>query len=63
MRFGNRCVDSRTRDVAVGPEQAFAPIRRIGGLAYWYGLYLLHGLVFSGMLKAIARAATDQPAS
>jgi len=35
-RFGSRLVDSRTIDVAVPPEQAFAPIRRIGGRTGWY---------------------------
>lgn len=35
-RFGSRLVDSRTVEVAVSPEQAFAPIRRIGGRNGWY---------------------------
>ncbi|MFO1044191.1 MAG: SDR family oxidoreductase [Planctomycetaceae bacterium] len=35
-RFGSRLVDSRTITVAVSPEQAFAPIRRIGGQTGWY---------------------------
>ncbi len=35
-RFGSRLVDSRTITVAVPPEQAFAPIRRIGGRTGWY---------------------------
>ena len=35
-RVGRRLVDTRTRDVDVGPEQAFAPIRRIGGETGWY---------------------------
>lgn len=35
-RFGSRLVDSRTIDVAVPPERAFAPIRRIGGRTGWY---------------------------
>src|SRR5690606_2247541 len=35
-RFGSRLVDSRTITVSVPPEQAFAPIRRIGGRAGWY---------------------------
>jgi hypothetical protein len=35
-RFGSRLVDSRTIEVAVSPEQAFAPIRRIGGATGWY---------------------------
>ncbi|MFO0912077.1 MAG: SDR family oxidoreductase [Pirellulales bacterium] len=35
-RFGSRLVDSRTVTVAIPPEQAFAPIRRIGGQTGWY---------------------------
>lgn len=35
-RFGSRLVDSRTVEVAVPPDQAFAPIRRIGGRTGWY---------------------------
>ncbi len=35
-RFGSRLVDSRTITVAVPPDQAFAPIRRIGGRTGWY---------------------------
>jgi len=30
------------------------------GLAYWYGIYPLHQLVFKGMLRGIARAATNR---
>ncbi len=36
QRFGSRLVDSRTLTVAISPEQAFAPIRRIGGKTGWY---------------------------
>jgi len=35
-RFGSRLVDSRTITVPVPPEQAFQPIRRIGGRTGWY---------------------------
>ena len=35
-RFGSRLVDSRSITVDVPPEQAFAPIRRIGGQNGWY---------------------------
>lgn len=35
-RFGSRLVDSRIVTVDVAPEQAFAPIRRIGGRRGWY---------------------------
>jgi len=43
-----RLVDSRTRYVPVGPAQAFAPIRRIGGGVGWYyadELWRLRGFV------------------
>ncbi|MGB7328406.1 MAG: SDR family oxidoreductase, partial [Rubripirellula sp.] len=36
MRFGNRIVDSRCINVSVAPDQAFRPIRRIGGKQGWY---------------------------
>jgi uncharacterized protein YbjT (DUF2867 family) len=48
VRFGNRFVDSRIREVDVGPAQAFAPIRRIGGGTGWYAhdwLWRLRGLL------------------
>jgi uncharacterized protein YbjT (DUF2867 family) len=43
---GTRIVDSRSVEVACGPEQAFGPIRRIGGDAGWYfgnGLWRMRG--------------------
>jgi len=48
VRFGNRFVDSRTKDVDVGPAGAFAPIRRIGGKTGWYAcnwLWRLRGFL------------------
>lgn len=36
VRFGTRLLDTRTIHVDVPPEQAFAPIRRIGGKTGWY---------------------------
>lgn len=36
QRFGSRLVDSRTVVVAASPEEAFAPLRRIGGRTGWY---------------------------
>lgn len=35
-QFGNRLVDCRTLSVDLPPEQAFAPIQRIGGKTGWY---------------------------
>ena len=32
----------------------------LGGLAYWYSLYLVHQLIFSGMLRRIAEAAVGE---
>jgi hypothetical protein len=48
VHFGNRLVDSRERDVEVAPEEAFAPIRRIGGETGWYAydwLWRLRGFL------------------
>lgn len=36
VRFGSRLVDSRTRAVELTAEEAFKPIRRIGGETGWY---------------------------
>jgi uncharacterized protein YbjT (DUF2867 family) len=36
VQFGTRLVDSRTMEVPVAPDAAFAPIRRIGGSNGWY---------------------------
>jgi hypothetical protein len=41
---------SRLRQTAVFEPSGLA------GLAYWYGIYPLHALVFRGMLQGIARA-------
>jgi uncharacterized protein YbjT (DUF2867 family) len=35
-RFGNRLIDSREIRVDASPDEAFAPIQRIGGSAGWY---------------------------
>lgn len=47
-RFGSRLVDSRSTHVAASPEDAFAPIERIGGASGWYyatWLWRLRGLI------------------
>ncbi len=36
VHFGSRIVDTRTEKVAVPPQRAFAPVRRIGGKTGWY---------------------------
>jgi uncharacterized protein YbjT (DUF2867 family) len=38
---------------------AFDPLG-LAGQAYWYGIYFLHGRVFAGMLRGIARAAREE---
>jgi uncharacterized protein YbjT (DUF2867 family) len=48
VRFGNRFVDARRREVDVSPRAAFAPIRRIGGETGWYAydwLWRLRGFL------------------
>jgi uncharacterized protein YbjT (DUF2867 family) len=36
VRFGSRIVDSRQREAKCSPEDAFAPIQRLGGQTGWY---------------------------
>jgi uncharacterized protein YbjT (DUF2867 family) len=54
-RFGSRIVDSRTAQVTADADEAFAPIRRIGGDTGWYWgnwLWKLRGfldLLFGGV--------------
>lgn len=48
IKFGSRLVDSRSVKVTCTREQAFAPIRRIGGKSGWYygnWLWRLRGLM------------------
>lgn len=48
VRFGNRLVDQRAREVSVGSAAAFAPIQRIGGETGWYSfdwLWKLRGFL------------------
>lgn len=48
---------SRIRQTAI-----FDPVG-LFGLCYWYAIYPLHELVFAGMLRRIARAASSAPAT
>lgn len=36
VKFGNRIIDSYSLEVKASPEEAFTPIRRIGGRTGWY---------------------------
>jgi hypothetical protein len=40
-RFGNRILDTRSREVPVPPDRAFAPIERIGGRNGWHAYDVL----------------------
>ena len=65
VRFGSRVVDTRSVDVPVSPEFAFAPIRKIGGQRGWYYadfLWTLRGwidLLCGGVGKRRSRRDPD----
>lgn len=49
-------VEAKGRGSVLHQTAIFDPLG-ISGLLYWYGLYPLHAIVFSGMLRGLARAA------
>lgn len=49
-------VSGDERESHIRQTALFEP-RGLAGLAYWYALYPVHGFVFGGMLRGIARAA------
>jgi len=64
MRLPGRAwLDWETRPVADGSggtdlvQTAYFAPRGVPGLAYWYGLYPVHAVVFGGLVRAIARRA------
>jgi hypothetical protein len=40
-------------------QTAYFASKGLSGLLYWYGLYPVHGLIFSRMIDAITRRAVD----
>jgi hypothetical protein len=54
-------VVAREGGATIRQTALFDPVGVLG-LVYWYGVYPVHRLVFSGMLRGIARAATGRPA-
>jgi uncharacterized protein YbjT (DUF2867 family) len=53
-------VDGAGDTATIRQTAIFDPVG-LPGLLYWYGIYPLHSLVFSGMLRGIARAACATP--
>jgi len=51
---------SRCREGSIVRQTALFDPLGLAGLAYWYGIYPLHQLVFAGMLSGIARAAREE---
>lgn len=57
---GDAVLDIAVKDASPGGgtrvvQTAWFRPRGLGGLAYWYGLYPIHVIVFRGMLRGIAR--------
>jgi uncharacterized protein YbjT (DUF2867 family)/ligand-binding SRPBCC domain-containing protein len=50
-----------SQDGSIIRQTAIFDPRGLLGLAYWYGIYPLHQRVFAGMLRELARAATETP--
>ena len=64
---GRAWLQYEVRETVSGASQLeqtamFIP-RGLPGLLYWYGLYPIHGWIFSGLVKAIARRAEGMTAS
>ncbi len=55
--------EPREPGVAVLSQTAFFAPRGLAGFLYWYLLYPIHALIFSGMIRAVARRAEQQPSS
>jgi hypothetical protein len=49
--------EPRDADAAVLSQTAFFAPRGLTGLIYWYALYPIHALIFSGLVERIARRA------
>jgi uncharacterized protein YbjT (DUF2867 family) len=41
-------------------QTAYLAPKGLSGLAYWYGLYPIHGLIFGNMIRAIAEEAEER---
>ena len=44
-------------------QAAFFEPKGLAGLVYWYVLYPIHGLIFSGLIRGIARRAAEHSAA
>ncbi|NCF65237.1 MAG: DUF2867 domain-containing protein [Chloroflexi bacterium] len=51
----NNCQDGRTDLV----QTAYFASKGLSGLLYWYGIYPLHGFIFSRMIEAVAQRAVE----
>ncbi len=52
-------VDSKDQAESQLVQTAFFAPKGLGGLLYWYLLYPVHSLIFSGMIRALAKQAQD----
>ncbi len=55
-------VEPRGDGKSVLSQTAFFAPRGLTGLVYWYALYPIHALIFSGLVARLARRAEDTPA-
>jgi hypothetical protein len=58
LEFEIQPIEGKTDACKLVRTARFKP-RGLSGLAYWYAVLPLHGVVFKGMLKGIRQAAED----
>ena len=58
LEFEIEPIEGKTNACQLAQTARFKP-KGLAGLAYWYAVLPLHGVVFKGMLKGIRQAAEE----
>jgi uncharacterized protein YbjT (DUF2867 family) len=57
LQFEVKAQDNDTRPLLT--QTAFFAPKGLSGLIYWYALYPIHSMIFAGMIKRLAKRATE----